>query len=58
MCGILEFKAKLPQNSLPNQIILVKIRMPAFSRKQIYGLASVWYTSGNRQWKLEMRFLV
>ena len=29
-------------------MILVKIRMPAFSRKWIYGLADVCYKSGKQ----------
>lgn len=36
------------QNNLPHQMILVKIRMPAFSGKGIYGLASVCYASGKQ----------
>lgn len=48
MCGILEFKAKHPQNNPPHQMILVKIRMPAFSRKQIYGLSDVCSVSGEQ----------
>lgn len=48
MSGVLEFKAKHPPNSPPHQIILVKTRMHAFSRKWIYGLASVYYTPGKQ----------
>lgn len=36
------------QNNLPHQMILVKIRMPAFSGKGTYGLASVCYASGKQ----------
>lgn len=48
MCGILEFKGKHPQNNPPHQMILVKIKMPVFSRKQIYGLADVCSMSGKQ----------
>lgn len=39
-------------------MILVKIRMPAFSSNGFMGWLTYATSLANRQWKLEMRFLV